>query len=65
MHRNSEQNVKRWLGKQHNTHGTDVAKFDEFTGTAYEKELKDLAVQVYTYVEDKRRYSQTINLSWK
>lgn len=65
MHQTSEENVKRWLGHQHNTHGTNVPMFDKFDGTNYEEVLKELAVEVYTFVENKREYSQTIKLSWQ
>lgn len=64
MHTTSERNVKDWLRSQADTHGTDVPKFEQFNGTDYEKVLKDLAVEVYTYVEDKRKYSQTIKIAW-
>jgi len=66
IHREAERKSKCWLAEQYRSHGTAVPKFSDYDGTDYEKEVKDLAVNIFQYLPDdkKRGYVQTINLDW-
>lgn len=67
IHQTAEQKAKCWLREKYTMHGTVHEGFKEFTGTEYETEVKDLAENIYTYIEDpekKRTYLSTINLDW-
>lgn len=65
MHRNTEDKAKCWLRAQYEAHGTAIPNFTQFDGTAYEKEVAQLASNVFTYVEDKKKYVQTYQIDWK
>lgn len=64
MHRNAEVKAKCWLKEHTRTHGTPPPDYRTYDGTAYEKEVARLAANIYSYVEEPHKYSQTLTLDW-
>lgn len=67
VHQDAERKAKCWLAEKYTMHGSVHEGFSEFTGSEYEREIKDLAENIYQFIEDpqaKRRYLMTINLDF-